>query len=157
MGSRAAPGAGEGRGPAHRSRGRGRPSTRGPPAARPGGLRRLFLHTPPSPPPPVNSCGGASWRAAPPLRAPGLLSPLPHAGSGRGSREAPFIHLRGVRFPGRVGSASLTTSWAVECGSLDTAGVGRLPWFQGHEKRLECGQFKPGVCREAIAKDQSRP
>lgn len=113
-------------------------------------LGRLFLHTPP-----LNSCGGASWQAAPPLRAPGRQSPLPHVGSSRGSQGAPFILLRELGFRERWEVLPLLRGqWS---GSLDTAGVGKCPWFQGHEKLLERWQFKPGVCRKTLAKEQVDP
>lgn len=113
-------------------------------------LGRLFLHTP------LNSYGGASWQASPPLRAPGLQPPLPHVGSSRGSRVAPFILMRelGFRERSEVLPLLLRGQWS---GSLNTAGVGKCPWFQGHEKHLESWQFKPGVCRKELLRTNLNP
>lgn len=103
---------GEGRGPAHRGRGRGHlPLRTGQPRKARGGERSAgmgcgaFFRLPYPPPPPtppspaqLNSCGGASWQAgSSPSGQRGPASPPPLFGSVWGSGAASFIH------PGELG------------------------------------------------------
>lgn len=101
---RGSPGGGGAR-PCPPQQGAGPPGCGAPEVPGPRRLGRLFSASPH----PLNSCGGASWQAAPPpSERPGASLPSPHVGSSSGGSRGkrPFILLRGVRFPGKVGSAS---------------------------------------------------
>lgn len=114
-------GEGEGRSPAHWRRGRGRHFFRNgtPPPPLGVGWGRgpslvgcgAFLCSSPHP---LNSCGGASWEAgSSPSGRRGPNLPSPTIWQRLGVWGSFVYALGGVRFPGRVGSSSLASWWAM--------------------------------------------